>query len=198
MKKHCKFCVENKIREELLFETENLFIMPDLGPIAKTHLLILPKKHYVNIGNMPKKIHEELNLTIEKIKTTLLDVFGEKTILFEHGPASITEKGGNSIDHAHLHLVTHTIPLIKMLKKKFQYLKINQLNELKSNAPYLFVEENNERYSFNISSNIPSQYLRKIIAEKNELPWNWRENQDNTDLFIIHDRLHKHFKKNNY
>lgn len=72
----CVFCkiVKGEIPAEIVDQTDNLIVFKDKDPKAPVHLLIVPKIHikdlgelamslWVDIGNMAKKIAKEKNIS---------------------------------------------------------------------------------------------------------------------------------------
>lgn len=51
---NCIFCkiISGEIPSKTVFEDEQIFVIEDIGPQAPLHLLVLPKKHFVNCLDM--------------------------------------------------------------------------------------------------------------------------------------------------
>lgn len=60
--KDCIFCkiVKKEIPSQVLYETEDLLVFPDIHPSAPIHYLIIPKTHYKNIEETPENIWAEI------------------------------------------------------------------------------------------------------------------------------------------
>jgi len=173
---NCEFCSEFErgyfgvcgIENRVLYESDNFVVFPSLGQIVEGYLLITSKAHYVSMGVIPEQLHAELESVEDKVRTVLRRVYANP-LFFEHGPDSERRCAGNCIDHAHFHCVPVDIELIEELSKDFPYEQIFSFRELRnhnSHIPYFFVEKNGQRYIFDIDHDIPSQYIRKIIADK--------------------------------
>jgi histidine triad (HIT) family protein len=52
--KECIFCkISNKeIPSNFIFETKSIFVIKDINPSDKTHLLIIPKIHIINMASI--------------------------------------------------------------------------------------------------------------------------------------------------
>ena len=105
----------------------------------------------------------------------------QSPLFFEHGPASSMKRGGCCIEHAHIHAVPVKVDVLSELARHFECKEINSLESLKqqseSRMPYLFFEDNEgKRYLFNVTSTIPSQYIRQLIAVNigRQERWDWR------------------------
>jgi histidine triad (HIT) family protein len=100
----CLFCkiIAGKIPAKKIFEDENVFAFEDIKPQAPTHVLIIPKKHIVDIkeaGPADAETIGYLNLVAAKIARERDIESGYRTV-FNVGPGS-----GQSVFHLHLHLL---------------------------------------------------------------------------------------------
>jgi len=102
----CTFCkiVENTISSNKIYENESLLIFPPLkeGIIAKGHMLVIPKKHYENMYDIPS---EELNNVIQAIQSVaknLKKTFHAEGINILHASGEVAQQ---SIFHFHMHLI---------------------------------------------------------------------------------------------
>ncbi|MBZ9572307.1 HIT domain-containing protein [Patescibacteria group bacterium] len=99
----CLFCkiINKKVPSEILYENEKVIALKDIHPKAPFHLLILPKKHIPSVDHLKfgdKELIGEIFLVARKIaKEKNLD--GYKLII------NVGKKGGQLIDHLHLHLL---------------------------------------------------------------------------------------------
>ena len=104
--KDCKFCkiVKRLEKSYIIYEDENTvaFAPSSNTIIAKRHLLIVPKKHYESIYDIPET--ELLNLmeTAKKISHRLKSKFNAQGINILHASGAVAQQ---SIFHFHLHLL---------------------------------------------------------------------------------------------
>jgi len=63
----CIFCkiITNKIPSKKIKETDSVLVIQDISPKAPTHLLIIPKKHIINLAHMQE---DELSIITETLK----------------------------------------------------------------------------------------------------------------------------------
>lgn len=101
---NCVFCkiARKKIKAEFLEETNNFIAILDAHPKTEGHVLIIPKKHYVNILDMPIKLGEEM---LSLIKRVAFDILEKKqgdgfNILMNNLPSA-----GQVVMHAHIHVI---------------------------------------------------------------------------------------------
>jgi diadenosine tetraphosphate (Ap4A) HIT family hydrolase len=102
---NCIFCkiIRGDIPSKKVFEDEQLLVIEDLSPQAPLHLLLLPKKHFVNCVDMVAQDDALVGYVFRK--------GGE--IAFEKGYAEagfriVQNNGagaGQSVFHIHFHLL---------------------------------------------------------------------------------------------
>ena len=96
--------IDGKVESEIIFENSYVLCIKDLFPRAPVHILILPKKKYIDIYDF------SLVATIEE-KEQIFASFKfliEKYALIESGNRIITNSGKNGrqeIPHLHFHLL---------------------------------------------------------------------------------------------
>jgi histidine triad (HIT) family protein len=100
----CLFCkiVAGKIPAKKVYEDDRTLAFEDIKPQAPTHVLIIPKKHVVDIkeaGEADAEIIGYCNLVAAKIARERGIESGYRTV-FNVGPGA-----GQSVFHLHLHLL---------------------------------------------------------------------------------------------
>mgnify|MGYP001608433280 FL=1 len=101
----CIFCkiINKEIPSEFLYEDENCVIFKDIHPKAKTHLLIIPKKHIHSIAEM-----EEGDEKIVGHLTRCAKSIGNKLNLSGYQlQINVGKDGGQEIFHLHIHLMSN-------------------------------------------------------------------------------------------
>jgi len=67
--------INKEIPREFIYENENLIVIKDINPKAKTHLLIIPKKEIPSINELEeiedKEILSDMFLVAKKIASNL-------------------------------------------------------------------------------------------------------------------------------
>ena len=102
----CIFCkiVEGKLPSHKLYENENVLAFAPLKEhiISKGHMIIVPKKHYINIYDIPE---HELNNIIKSVKIiaqTLKEKYNAPGINILHASGKVAQQ---SCFHFHIHLI---------------------------------------------------------------------------------------------
>jgi len=101
----CIFCkiVAKEIPAALLYEGDKVVAFADIQPQAPVHILVIPKKHYSNLGEVPA---EEMGVLQEMV--TAARSLAEKQGIHEKGyrlALNTNREGGQSVYHVHLHLL---------------------------------------------------------------------------------------------
>ncbi len=177
--RNCRLCKEYKQQKNVVFESDNFFVVPSLGQIVEGYLLVCSKEHFIGIGHFPIKLLNELEQVQTRVKKALVKNY-TKPIFFEHGPVTSNKKGGCCIEHAHLHAVPVDIDILDEITKNFKAKKIKGfralIKQVKKSTPYFYYENRQEeKYLFELFEPVPSQYLRRLIALKigAKEKWNW-------------------------
>ena len=102
--KDCLFCkiIAGEIPSAKVFENDDMVIIKDVNPQAKVHLLLLPKTHYANIGEMALSDADLLARCLKVLAEHIND-FG-----LTNGYRLITNKGMDgcqSVNHIHIHIL---------------------------------------------------------------------------------------------
>jgi histidine triad (HIT) family protein len=100
----CVFCkiINGQIPSEKIYEDENFFVILDINPINKGHLLVLPKKHYTDLFDMDDTVLSKILAVIKKLANDL------KTGIKASGINVIQNNGkdaGQIIFHSHFHII---------------------------------------------------------------------------------------------
>lgn len=97
----CVFCkIANKEQAVYtVYEADNVMAFLDYDPINEGHILLIPKKHYLDVDELPSKLLAELMETSQKLVRALKKVYNPEGY-------SIMQNGGkfNDVGHYHLHI----------------------------------------------------------------------------------------------
>lgn len=100
----CVFCkiVLGEVKTEFLKESENFIAIKDVNPISKGHTLILPKKHYATLMDIPDGLGKEL---VQFMKAVASDVLKKNlgegfNVIMNNFPSA-----GQFVMHSHVHII---------------------------------------------------------------------------------------------
>ncbi|MDA9706010.1 HIT domain-containing protein [Acidimicrobiaceae bacterium] len=95
--------LNNEIESEIIYEDDDIFSIQDINPVARIHLLIIPKKRINTINNLS----DEDTLLVGKMIQVAKDL-AQKYEIDESGYRLIfntNDDGGQTVYHIHLHLI---------------------------------------------------------------------------------------------
>lgn len=97
----CVFCdiASKKINTYTVYENNNIIAFLDYEPINEGHILLIPKKHYLDVDELPKELLTEIMETSQRLVTAIKKVY-------KPDGYSIMQNGGafNDVGHFHLHI----------------------------------------------------------------------------------------------
>lgn len=99
---NCIFCkiANGSINSNTIYEDDLVRVFMDANPVSIGHLLIVPKKHYENILDMPNELlmHEQI------IAKKMLNLLKDKLNI---DGLTLTQNNlyGQEVKHYHLHLI---------------------------------------------------------------------------------------------
>lgn len=102
--KNCVFCkiAKGEFKQEKLMESDNFFATFDINPHAKGHTLVIPKKHYVTLLDVPNKLGDEMLEFTKKVASYLMDKkLGDGFNLLMNNLVV----AGQVVMHAHIHVI---------------------------------------------------------------------------------------------
>ena len=98
----CIFCkiINNELPSKTIYEDEDIKVIMNINPSTNGHLLVLPKKHYVNILDIDEKF---INDSFKIIRDKLYPLLKEK-LNCEGLTVSENNFLGQEIRHFHIHV----------------------------------------------------------------------------------------------
>jgi diadenosine tetraphosphate (Ap4A) HIT family hydrolase len=183
--------------DRVILATGQFRVVPSLGQITQGHLLVVPVKHICSLCDLRNEDLLEMDNLRADVRSTLQEIYGA-CVFFEHGIRT-QGSGGCGIDHAHMHAVPVTGDgVLKTLTQEFNGRSVQSLAEIKrsldQDSSYLFFEDaSSQRYVFPVN-NLPSQYMRKLVAESiGKSNWDWRTYGHEPELISTMQRLSPFF-----
>lgn len=114
--KDCIFCkiVNGEIPSKTIYEDNNVKAFLEINPVSNGHILLIPKKHYVNFLDTPNELISEM---YKVIKEKIYPLLQEKLNITGLSICQI----GKDVKHYHIHL----IPQYENVEFDFKYDKKN-------------------------------------------------------------------------
>ena len=105
MEKSCVFCsiVADEEKSEIIGRGDGCIAIKDLFPVAKIHILIIPREHLLYLSDLDKQnmfvVKCMYELAVEIAKGYGLDQSGYRLVINQKNHA------GQQVPHLHLHLI---------------------------------------------------------------------------------------------
>jgi len=98
----CIFCkiVNGEIKAKIIEESDKSLGFLDAFPLTKGHTLIIPKKHFEKLQDMPSENNSDLFETVRKVISRVDKLTGATLLALHNGRES-----GQVIPHVHVHLI---------------------------------------------------------------------------------------------
>ena len=100
---NCLFCsiVAGEIPASTVKENDHVLAFNDINPQAPTHILIIPKVHHENAGELAAADEKVL----KELFTMASEIAEEKSLNGYRTVFNTGNDGGQTVFHAHLHLL---------------------------------------------------------------------------------------------
>lgn len=167
----------------VLFEDDNFLVLPSIGAINESHVLLVPTSHFASIGSMPNRFHKDLEKVKSAVRTLNRLRKNRDIMFFEHGTGLHYDCSGSCISHAHLHAIWFEPEVFRELNSYAEFRSLCPPNNLYSAADtangYLFCELPNGSSWLANSPNVPPQLFRRLYSRVGGkvLVWNWRSDR---------------------
>ncbi|NCN98747.1 HIT family protein [Candidatus Pacearchaeota archaeon CG10_big_fil_rev_8_21_14_0_10_35_219] len=102
--KNCIFCkiAKKEIKKGPFYESDNFVAFRDGSPVNEGHTLVVPKKHFVTLLDIPDKLGVEMLNFVKKVAERLMEEkFGDGFNIVMNN----LEVAGQVVMHAHIHIV---------------------------------------------------------------------------------------------
>jgi len=103
----CIFCkiIKKEIPSEIIYEDDDVVAFNDISPKARTHVLIVPKKHIDTIKDLKEdEADEEL---VGKMILAARNIAKEKNLDGYQLLFNVGKSAGQIVFHIHLHLMSN-------------------------------------------------------------------------------------------
>lgn len=195
MNSECDFCLEadsalsyfsrlycHELVDRIVSTSDNFICIPSIGQITNGHLLIVSRHHYTALAQLPDTELGEVENMISAVEDANRRLLDKETVVFEHGMLDPSRGGGCGISHLHVHLVpspddTNILPAAL---RGLRFERIDSLRSLAryrgSGVSYVFLRQPRAGDFIGIAKDLPSQYMRKVMAQTlGKSEWDWRK-----------------------
>lgn len=104
MNSNCIFCkiVAGEIPSAKIYESEATFAFLDIAPVNKGHALVIPKRHYANLFELPEELGNALLTDMKRVAAAVMAATGADGL---NVGMNNHEAAGQVVMHAHFHLI---------------------------------------------------------------------------------------------
>lgn len=112
----CIFCkiAKREVPAERIYENDNFFSILDANPVTKGHTLIISKKHFKTVLDMPNTLGPELLDCIKKTSLILMKKYDAEGFNIINNTFEVAQQ---IVFHVHFHI----LPRRKTDKKKLDF-----------------------------------------------------------------------------
>jgi histidine triad (HIT) family protein len=100
----CIFCriVAAEIPAHVIEEDRTTLAFLDIGPLARGHVLVIPREHYASLSDVPAPLAADLGFKLPSLGRALMRVTGARAfnVLCNQGA-----EAGQCVMHVHFHLI---------------------------------------------------------------------------------------------
>lgn len=165
-------------RKNILASTKNFHVLPSIGPLHRSHVMIVPKVHCNSFGQLPFALNLEKLELVNCIRAYFSSLFDHQLIFFESGAGRLINHSGGCIFHAHIHAVVENSAFHERLLREVKLIPTDSFttSDMNLELGYIwYMDANKSEYLCN-NPMLPSQFLRYTYAQSTEVEtlWNWR------------------------
>ena len=102
--KDCIFCQisQGEAKSWKVYENEHVYAFLDIHPVNEYHTLIIPKKHYKDIFDIPEEELKEVMNVIKKLTTLYKEKLGIENVQIINSSGAEAQQ---DVFHVHFHIV---------------------------------------------------------------------------------------------
>lgn len=168
-----------KYQRSLIYEDELVAAFPSLGPLARGHVLICPRRHACSLAAATVEERDAAIRALAHLEEVLNSKVDLPTFAFEHGSPKDGSRIACSIEHAHLHLLPWPVDPWPVLDSLLQWEPTTEgeLHDAVAGREYLSARRGATwQVAFPPSpAGFESQLMRKLLCDSVKDPdWDWR------------------------
>jgi ATP adenylyltransferase len=168
------------LRHCILYEDDDLLLIPGPGTFAVGYLIIAPRKHVTSFAALDRPILARAASLCAAYSRGMSAHLGTSYVVFEHGAGNQQRPGAGCVDHAHLHLAPtpDADALRAHLDARFietVHAENVDLGDRRPGTPYILFGVEGQWRSYNTPV-VERQLLRRLLAAQHgrAREWDWR------------------------
>jgi diadenosine tetraphosphate (Ap4A) HIT family hydrolase len=176
-----RFIGRDALDQGLIWEDEDLFLIPALGCITPGYTILAPKAHTISFSRTAPEVARKAMMIWQRIHTAGSSAKSAEYLAFEHGSGDAETPSPSCIEHAHLHFMpspdhAEARAAAAGAFDEFRHTHFLSLLAMPKTLPYLWLATSEGYFSYP-SAGGTSQFFRRVLARQWGIPhaWNWRE-----------------------
>lgn len=167
-----------RLGDNIILSSSNFAIIPSVGPLSRTHAMLVPFKHVNSFAELPTIFLQEAAIFLNRMQEHVRKNLGQNLFFFESGAGKLTSQSGGCITHAHIHCIAESPDFFNRLSAEVSLSPTEDMDFSGADIMHGYIwfkTANKESYICN-KPLLPSQFLRFIYAQCTNNPniWNWR------------------------
>lgn len=169
-------------RKNIICESEDFVVLPSLGPLNDSHVMIVPKQHVNSFSVISVPQLDQVKKIVRVLSSYIARKHSKRLVFFESGAGSLSSHSGGCIIHAHIHCVYESEEFQHRLFEEVDFTDGGDGWFEKSNSEqgYVWYMGGDEAAFICNDPQLPSQFLRYVyaIAAGDARFWNWRRHNN--------------------
>ena len=101
---NCIFCkiIAAEVSAAVVYEDDSVLAFLDVGPLADGHMLVIPRKHYTRLTDVPSELCAHMASVLPLLGRAALEVTKAEgfNVLLNQGAVA-----GQAVPHIHIHII---------------------------------------------------------------------------------------------
>ncbi|AZE36642.1 Protein similar to CwfJ C-terminus 1 [Pseudomonas chlororaphis] len=169
-------------RKNIIYESRDFVVLPSLGPLNDSHVMIVPKLHINNFSVVPESKLAQVREILSALSTYMTLKYGRTLVFFESGAGVQSNHSGGCIVHAHIHCVYESEEFERRLFEEvdFQEGGGSWYVNADSDQGYVWYMDSKGKTFLCNNPQLPSQFLRYVysMSAGDIRFWNWRRHNN--------------------
>ncbi len=98
------FCTEESFGKTIFHYSKHFMVLYDIRPVVRGHILIVPKRHILDILEFSGDEAKEMHLLFEQVIPRILSIYGATQNSYDL-TSQIGPYSGRSVAHLHFHIL---------------------------------------------------------------------------------------------
>jgi diadenosine tetraphosphate (Ap4A) HIT family hydrolase len=173
--------------ENIIFEEEELCVIPSFGPLCVSHVMVVTKSHFNNFSLLSGYEDERVSNILEKIRKYVRGKSGKEMVFFESGAGLLTNHSGGCVIHAHIHGVFYSECFERRVFEEIDMRPVIAGSEFDEEFGYVWYQGKDSNSYYCNKPLLPSQFLRFLYIEVGSggSYWNWRRDIQVDNIYKV-------------